>query len=122
MSILNEIRARLPVPVDFGAEAPYARFSRVEVLRDGGEDITLEYRAAEVPGDKDLIVFSHSEWRANRESVATRPVYTVTLDVETGEPGVASQDLRAELRSAIRSALLFADQMSLVPVGAAAAA
>lgn len=122
MSILDEIRNQLPMPADFGADAPYARFSRVEASRDEGEDITLEYQAAEEIGDKDLIVFSHSEWRAGPGRLATRPVYTVTLDVGTGEPLVASDELRAELRSAIRSALLFADQMLLVPATGAAAA
>jgi hypothetical protein len=86
----------------------------VEEDNAGGEDITLEYQAGEVPGEPDQVVFAYSEWRMSPDRMATRPVCAVTLDAATGEPRVQSPAFGAELTTMIRLALTHADQMVLV--------
>lgn len=116
MTILDEIRTRLPVPKDFGVEQPYARFSWVQDDRRSGEDITLEFQAAEAPGDVDLVVFSYSQWREEQTDrrPVSRPLCTVTLDFADGEPRAESAAHRAELVVKVREALTHAGQLELV--------
>lgn len=114
MSILDEIRTRLPLPPDFGADAPYARFSRVQDDRSAGEDITLEFQAGEGPGETPRIVFTHSEWEETPSGTRTHPLCSVTLEAASGEPLAGAPEERGVLAARIREALVYADQLERV--------
>lgn len=102
------------MPPDFGADAPYARFGRVQDDRSAGEDITLEFQAGDGPEEAPRIVFSHSEWAETPEGTRTRPLCTVTLDVASGEPLEEVPALKTALAGTVREALVHADQMQRV--------
>lgn len=102
MNVVEQIRARLAVPSDFGAAMPYLRFCVVADDRLSGEDVTLQF-ADEGLGEVHL---AHTEWRDVDGRTDTQVACSAIIDWESGAARYTVGDAEG-LREALNASPLW---------------